>query len=123
MYKLIKEKGFNANVSILNTETEATINLGRVSIPLLTELEKEGHTLYDPTSTDEDRRDASKNLIPNERWELDIKDETAKTLMATAMPIKAPSRKEMKEKEKEKKKQLNKKIDAMDVILGLATYN
>ena len=41
MYKLLKEKGNNLNVILENTETKAQLNLGRITLDVLSILEKE----------------------------------------------------------------------------------
>lgn len=112
MYKLLKEKGNNVNLTLENTETKASIIIGRMSMDILGILEREeGITFGD---TDED-------IKLKDKWELNINDSTAKMLLAKAMRIKAPIRNQSKKKETPKKD--NKHIDAMDVLLGLANYN
>ena len=112
MYRLLKEKGNNLNVMLENTETKAQLNLGRLTIDILTFLErKEGMTFGEGGTTQ--LKDA---------WDFTIKDETAKELSAKAMRMSKPIRDQRKHKEEEIKKR-NKEIDALDVLLGLASYN
>ena len=112
MYKLLKEKGNNLNVILENTETHAQLNLGRLTIDMLTLLEtNEGMTFGEGGTTQ--LKDA---------WDFTIKDETAKELSAKAMRMSKPIRDQRKHKEEQPKKS-NKEIDAMDVLLGLAHYN
>ena len=112
MYRLLKEKGNNLNVMLENTETKAQLNLGRLTIDILTLLErKEGMTFGEGGTTQ--LKDA---------WDFTIKDETAKELSAKAMRMSKPIRDQRKHKEEEIKKR-NKEIDALDVLLGLASYN
>ena len=112
MYKLLKEKGNNLNVILENTETHAQLNLGRLTIDMLTLLEtNEGMTFGEGGTTQ--LKDA---------WDFTIKDETAKELSAKAMRMSKPIRDQRKHKEEQPKKS-NKEIDAMDVLLGLASYN
>ena len=119
MYKLLKEKGNNMNLVLENTETKASIVIGRLTIDILSILEsKEGVHIGD--SDDE--------IKLKDKWDMVIKDETAKEISAKAMRMSKPVRmqrkiqEEMKTQEELKKKQ-NKEIDAMDVLLGLADYN
>ena len=112
MYKLLKEKGNNLNVILENIDTRAQLNLGRLTIDILTLLEtKEGMTFGEGGTTQ--LKDA---------WDFTIKDETAKELSAKAMRMSKPIRDQRKHKEEQPKKS-NKEIDAMDVLLGLASYN
>ena len=111
MYRLLKEKGNNLNVMLENTETKAQLNLGRLTIDILTLLEtKEGMTFGD-----------GGEFQLKDGWDFTIKDETAKELSEKAMRMSKPIRDQRKVKDEPKKS--NKEIDAMDVLLGLANYN
>ena len=112
MYKVLKEKGNNASVILENTETRASIIIGRLSMDILAILEKDGVHIGD----------AYGDVKLKDRWELRISDETAKELLAKAMRMSKPIRDQRKVKEEEPKKS-NKEIDALDVLLGLASYN
>lgn len=119
MYKLLKEKGNNMNLVLENTETKASIVIGRSTMDILSILEsKEGVHI----GGDEDE------IKLKDKWDITIGDETAKEISAKAMRMSKPVRvqrkmqEEMKAQEELKKKQ-NKEIDAMDVLLGLASYN
>ena len=113
MYKLLKEKGNNSNVILENTETKAQLNLGRLTIDMLSLLEREEDLTFGEKS----------GVIQfKDEWDIPIKDETAKELSAKAMRMSKPIRDQRKHKEEEIKKS-NKEIDAMDVLLGLASYN
>lgn len=111
MYKLVKEHGNNLNVILENTETKAQLNLGRLTIDILTLLEaKEGLTFGE-----------GGEFQLKDSWDFTIKDETAKELSEKAMRMSKPIRDQRKVKDDKKK--LNKEIDALDVLLGLANYN
>ena len=112
MYKVLKEKGNNASVILENTETRASIIIGRLSMDILAILEKDGVHIGD----------AYGDVKLKDRWELRISDETTKELLAKAMRMSKPIRDQRKVKEEEPKKS-NKEIDALDVLLGLASYN
>lgn len=110
MYKLLKEKGNNANVTLENTDTKASIIIGRISIEVLSILkEKEGICFGS---------EAGETTL-KDKWEFNIEDSTAKELSAKAMRMSKPIRDQRKVQIKKE----NKKIDAMDVLLGLASYN
>ena len=111
MYRLLKEKGNNLNVILENIDTRAQLNLGRLTIDVLTLLEtKEGMTFGEGGTTQ-----------LKDEWNFSISEETATELSAKAMRMSKPIRDQRKHKEEPKKS--NKEIDAMDVLLGLANYN
>ena len=111
MYRLLKEKGNNLNVILENTETKAQLNLGRLTIDILTLLErKEGMTFGEGGTTQ-----------LKDEWNFSISEETAKELSTKAMRMSKPIRDQRKVKDEPKKS--NKEIDALDVLLGLANYN
>ena len=111
MYRLLKEKGNNLNVILENIDTRAQLNLGRLTIDILTLLEtKEGMTFGEGGTTQ-----------LKDEWNFSISEETATELSAKAMRMSKPIRDQRKHKEEPKKN--NKEIDAMDVLLGLANYN
>ena len=111
MYRLLKEKGNNLNVILENTETKAQLNLGRLTIDILTLLE---------TKEDLTFGDGGKIQLKDE-WNIHISDSTAKELSEKAMRMSKPIRDQRKVKNEPKKS--NKEIDALDVLLGLASYN
>ena len=112
MYKVLKEKGNNMNIVLENTETKAQLNLGRLTIDILTLLEsKEGVHIGDSEG----------EIQLKDKWDLVVGDETAKELSAKAFRMSKPIRDQRKVKEEPKKS--NKEIDAIDVLLGLANYN
>ena len=111
MYKILKEKGNNMNIVLENTETKASIVIGRLAMDILSILEKEGVHFGDSEG----------EIQLKDKWDITIKDETAKELSAKAMRMSKPIRDQRKVKEEPKKS--NKEIDALDVLLGLANYN
>lgn len=111
MYRLLKEKGNNLNVILENIDTKAQLNLGRLTIDILTLLERgEGMTFGEGGTTQ-----------LKDEWNFSISEETAKELSAKAMRMSKPIRDQRKHKEELKKS--NKQIDALDVLLGLANYS
>ena len=112
MYKVLKEKGNNSSVTLENTETKANIIIGRLTMDILTILEEEPHISFGEHGT----------LSLKEKWEIEVSDETAKKLSSKAFRMSKPVRDQRKTKEDQLKKS-NKEIDAMDVLLGLASYN
>lgn len=112
MYRLLKEKGNNVSLTLENTETKASIIIGRMSMDILGILEREECVTFG---------DTDKDIKLKDKWEIEIKDSTAKELSAKAMRMSKPVRDQSKKKDTPKKD--NKHIDAMDVLLGLANYN
>lgn len=110
MYKVIKEAGNNANITLKNTETNAEVIIGRLSMEIMNRLELDGHTFGD----------ADGEIKLKDKWELVVDDETGKDLSRLAMKMSRPIRDQRK---KPVQKKSNKEIDAMDVLLGLASYN
>lgn len=109
MYKVIKEAGNNANVTLKNTETNAEVIIGRLSVEILNKLELAGYTFGD----------ADGEIKLKDKWELEVNEETGKDLGRLAMKMTRPIR----DQKKKAQKKSNKEIDAMDVLLGLASYN
>lgn len=112
MYKVLKEKGNNSNITLENMETKASIVLGRISMPILDILKDAGHTF------DGD------DISLKDEWNLEVNDEAGKALAKQAMTMSKPVRDQSnKAKAKDLFQKPNKEIDAMDVLLGLANYN
>lgn len=112
MYKILKDKGNNSNVTLENTDTSAQLNLGKISMEMLSILEKDGFSFGSEDS----------DIKLKDEWELEIGEDTKKDLERIAMRMKKPDRDQSKAKSEQVAKEKNKKIDAMDVLLGLASY-
>lgn len=110
MYKVIKEAGNNANVTLKNTETNAEVIIGRLSVEIVNKLELAGYTFGDTDG----------EIKLKDKWELEVSEEIGKDLGRLAMKMTKPIRDQRK---KVTPKKSNKEIDAMDVLLGLASYN
>ena len=111
MYKVIKESGNNANITLKNTETNAEVIIGRLSVEIMNKLELAGYTFGD----------ADGEIKLKDKWELEVSEEIGKDLGRLAMKMTRPVRDQRKKVTTPKKS--NKEIDAMDVLLGLASYN
>ena len=111
MYRLMKDNGNNSNILIENENTHAQINLGRLSMDILSVLEAE-----------EDMSFGEDGLVTlTEKWDLMLKPSTVEILSKKAMRMSKLKMK--KQTEEQRRKELNKSVDAMDVLLGLASYN
>lgn len=122
MFQLLKDRGNNINLTLYDTTTCTYFNIGRLNMSILTILEEEGFKF--------DSEDPGKISLVDV-WELNISEETAKRLKKTTMPnLKLKGNetigdmvdREYEEKLKKEKRDANLKIDAMDVILGIASY-
>ena len=110
MYRVLKEKGNNANITLENIETKASIIIGKITMDLLKILDEAGHKIGDD------------GVALRDEWNFEVNEETGKEIASKAMRMSKPIRDQRKYKVEEQKKD-NKKIDAMDVLLGLASYN
>lgn len=104
MYRVLKSKGYNANVVVENTDTRANIIIGKPTMDIIHIIKEGGATPPEP----------------QEEWHIEVNKDTAVTLSKLAMKMTKPIRDQRKP---EIKKELNKHVDAMDVMLGLANYN
>lgn len=106
MYIVSKEAGNNANITLINQDTKASVIIGRMTMDILSILEETGRVFT--------RGDLKS------KWEFDVSDEVGKKLASKAFIMEKPVRDQSKKSEQ---KISNKTIDAMDVLLGLASYN
>lgn len=104
MYRVLKEAGYGANVILENTDTKASVIIGRINMEILRLIEKDRGGDIDRTS----------------KWLIEITKETAIELQKMTINMKKPIR---SQKAKDLFKKPNKEIDAMDVLLGLANYS
>jgi len=110
MYKLIKEAGNNACLTLINPTTGSSLMIGRLTSSIMDILKEDG------------KGDLVSSI--KEKWELEVSDKAGKELASKALTMRKPIRVKPVEpaKETEQPKD-NSKIDAMDVIFGLAKYN
>lgn len=104
MYRILKDKGIGQTITLENTDTNAQINLGKLSTTMLAILEdSEGLRFV--------AKEDGGLILVNDEWNINIKDETAKKL----------TEKILNSSIKIKKLEQN-KIDAWDVLFGKAKY-
>ena len=117
MYRLIKDKGANSNVTLQNVDTHANLVLGKPTFMMISDM-----STIDGIKFDAD--DSSIEL--RSPWRLEVSDELAKKLASEAMTMKKPKRDQSKKKGVEQPEPTpaaeRKIVDAMDVLLGLAKY-
>ena len=117
MYRINKDKGNNQVITLTNIETKASVIIGRLSITIM-DILKEDDTFREAVET--------KSIIA-ESWDFTVSDEIGKKLAKTTFKIEKPERhaptSDSIESLESLKKKVNKTIDAMDVLLGIAQYN
>lgn len=117
MYLVEKEKGNNSNITIINQDTKASVIIGKMTMEILNTLEEEGYT-FD--------KDVDGHIDLTDKWNLEVSESTGRKLSSTAFKMKKPitvKTSKLTELVAEPPKKSNKTIDAMDVLLGLASYN
>ena len=87
MYALTKPTGMLSNVTLENTTTKMTINLGRITVSILSILKEEGYSKEDG------------NLDVSASWDIKISAEAKDKLARLAMPMKKPIRDQKKKPE------------------------
>lgn len=105
MYRILKDKGIGQTITLENLNTNAQINLGKLSTTMLAILEDSEGLRF---GVKEDGL-----ILVNDEWNINIKDETAKKLTEKILNSSI--------KIKTKKLEQN-KIDAWDVLFGKAKY-
>lgn len=113
MYKLIKDKGIH-KISVMSTDTKATIDIGVISTSILSILEEgEGLSVE------------SGKLNLSDQWSFEISNETKEKLLELTMMMKKPDRKKHEQKQKttseEESKPREKKapVDVFNLIYGI----
>ena len=89
MYRVIKEKGNNANVFVENTESKKSINIGRLSMEMIKILEEAGFTFG--TGAGE--------IAMRDGWAMEVNTDTKDKLAKLAMKMSKPIRDQSKKSE------------------------
>lgn len=112
MYRVLKEKGNNQVVTLENTETKASIILGKLGMSVMSTLEKEIDF-------------EEKGIKFTDKWDLEISPELGKELAKCASPIKKPIRAKTsgsttseQKIHKKKTKSGREVVDVFDLIFG-----
>lgn len=104
MYRIIKPAGVTSNITVENTDTMASVIIGKVTRDIITTLAKGG---YD---TPKDIADA---------WNISIDTETAGTLCRMAMRMNKPKRDQSKKAKDLYPNMKDENVDAFDLIFGI----
>lgn len=110
-YKLMKDKGSSANVTLVNTDRHASVMIGRLDLNMIRLLEKLEGLVFD--------KEVAEATDIRSSWSLPIKEETAVELQKLAMKMSKPKRDQSKKAMSEQQKPEG-KPDALDIIFGLA---
>lgn len=105
---ILSKNSHDLMLSVFNTDTSSNTVIGKLSIEILELLESEGFKF----NKDKDDTDGI-NL--SDKWKLKISDELANKLADKAFKIAKPIR-------HQSKKSKTQKIDAYDVLFGVANY-
>lgn len=101
MYTVLKPRGYNANVTVLNTDTSSSITIGKLNPKITAVLEAGGHTFDSDTKLAE--------------WNLEVNKDTAETLVKLTLQMKKPIRDQRKKPEGK----IGVEVDAFNLIFGV----
>ena len=117
MYRISKDRGDNQNIMLTNVETKASVIIGKLTMSILSILEKE-------VKFNTDKGDDTGIKI-RDKWDFAISDETGKELASMASPIKKPIRNQSKTASEQTQSVQRKKtksgrevVDVFDLIFG-----
>lgn len=105
MYKVIKNEGSYSTITLVNTETKASVMIGKLGIEIITILTDAGH-----------------RLESHEAWDLVVAPDTATKLYNLTMTMRKPIRYQSKKHEQASTKIDMNEPDAFDVLFGRAKY-
>ena len=106
---ILSKNSHDLMLSVFNTDTSSNTVIGKLSIEILELLESEGFKF------NKDKDDTHDGINLSDKWELKISDELANKLADKAFKIAKPIR-------HQSKKLKTQKIDAYDVVFGIANY-
>lgn len=112
MYKVLKDKGHTMNVSLENTETKASVLIGKLDMEILKILESDDRTFGT----------ADGDIKLDSEWDFEVDDETARILSTKAMRMRKPVRDQSKKSEQKHEEVTPKKkqpVDVFDLIFGI----
>lgn len=105
---ILSKNSHDLMLSVFNTDTSSSTVIGKLSIEILELLESEGFEFNKD-------KDDTEGINLSDKWELKISDELANKLADKAFKIAKPIR-------HQSKKLKTQKIDAYDVLFGIANY-
>ena len=117
MYRINKDKGNNQNITLTNVETKASVIIGKLTMSILSMLEKE-------VKIDTGKGDDT-GIKLKDKWDFTISDEAGKELASMASAIKKPIRNQSKTAseqtqpiQKHKTTSGREVVDVFDLIFG-----
>ena len=115
MYRINKDKGHNQNITLTNVEKKTSIIIGKLTMGILSILEKEVKICKD--------KGDDTGIKIRDAWDFAISDEAGKELAKMASPIKKPIRNQSKYKSEQTPDRKTTKsgravVDVFDLIFG-----
>ena len=117
MYRISKDRGNNQNIMLTNVEAKASVIIGKLTMAILSILEKE-------VKFNTDKGDDT-GIKLKDKWDFAISDEAGKELASMASPIKKPIRNQSKTAseqtqpvQRKKTKSGREVVDVFDLIFG-----
>lgn len=117
MYRISKDRGNNQNIMLTNVEAKASVMIGKLTMSILSILEKE-------VKFNTDKGDDT-GIKLKDKWDFAISDEAGKELAKMASPIKKPIRNQSKTASEQTQSVQRKKtksgrevVDVFDLIFG-----
>lgn len=116
MYRISKDKGHNQNITLTNVEKKTSIIIGKLTMGILSILEKEVKICKD--------KGDDTGIKIRDAWDFTVSDEAGKALSLMTSPIKKPIRNQSKKSEqtqpiqKTKTKSGREVVDVFDLIFG-----
>ena len=117
MYRISKDRGNNQNIMLTNVEAKASVMIGKLTMSILSILEKE-------VKFNTDKGDDT-GIKLKDKWDFAISDEAGKELASMASPIKKPIRNQSKTASEQTQSVQRKKtksgrevVDVFDLIFG-----
>lgn len=117
MYRISKDRGNNQNIMLTNVEAKASVMIGKLTMSILSILEKE-------VKFNTDKGDDT-GIKLKDKWDFAVSDEAGKELASMASPIKKPIRNQSKTASEQTQSVQRKKtksgrevVDVFDLIFG-----
>lgn len=116
MYRISKDKGHNQNITLTNVEKKTSIIIGKLTMGILSILEKEVKICKDKSD--------DTGIKIRDAWDFTVSDEAGKALSLMTSPIKKPIRNQSKKSEQTQPSQNTKTksgrevVDVFDLIFG-----
>lgn len=105
MYRVYKPEGYSTTITITNTDTHASVDIGSATIKIMNILRSAGM--------------AEGVIDPIIEWDFEVDKPTASELVKLTMQMKKPIRDQRKKPEDKPTGKVGVDIDAFDLIYGI----